>query len=48
MTSAERKMKSHEKKLLKMSEDEKLEFKAKERERSQKAMQSNTRKKEKT
>ena len=48
MTSAERKMKSRENKLLKMSEDEKLEFKAKERERSRKAMQSNTRKKEKT
>ena len=40
MTSAERKMKSRENKLLKMSEDEKLEFKAKERERSQKAMQA--------
>ena len=40
MTSAERKRKSCENKLLKMSEDEKLEFKAKERERSQKAMQA--------
>ena len=40
MKSAERKRKSCEKKLLKMSEDEKLEFKAKERERSQKAMQA--------
>ena len=39
MTSAERKMKSRENKLLKMSEDEKLEFKAKESERSRKAMQ---------
>ena len=44
MTSAERKMKSRENKLLKMSEDEKLEFKAKERERSRKAMQTPERK----
>ena len=40
MKSAERKRRSCENKLLKMSEDEKLEFKAKERERSQKAMQA--------
>ena len=40
ITSAERKRKSLENKLLKMSEDEKLEFKAKERERSRKAMQA--------
>ena len=39
MISAERKRKSHENTLLKMSEDERLEFKAKERERSQKAIQ---------
>ena len=39
MTYAERKRKSCENKLLKMLEDEKLEFKAKERERSWKAMQ---------
>ena len=38
MTSAKRKRKSRENKLLKMSEDEKLEFKAKERERSEKAV----------
>ena len=44
MTSAERKMKSRENKLLKMSEDEKLEFKANERERSRKAMQTPERK----
>ena len=40
MTYAERKRKSCENKLLKMLEDEKLEFKAKERERSRKAMQA--------
>ena len=40
ITSAERKRKSHENKLLKMSEDEKLEFKAKESERSRKAVQT--------
>ena len=40
MTSAERKRKSCENKLLKMSEDEKLEFKAKESERSRKAVQT--------
>ena len=40
MTSAERKRKSCENKSLKMSDDEKLEFKTKERERSQKAMQA--------
>ena len=40
MTSAEGNRKSRENKLLKMSEDEKLEFKAKERERSGKAMQA--------
>ena len=40
ITSAERKRKSLENKLLKMSEDEKLEFKAKERERSRKAVQT--------
>ena len=40
MTSAERNRKSREKKFLKMSEDEKLEFKAKERERSKKTMQA--------
>ena len=39
MISAERKRKSHENTLLKMSEDERLEFKAKERERPRKAMQ---------
>ena len=45
MTSAERKMKSPENKLLKMSEDEKLEFKAKEREISRKAMEVKCQKK---
>ena len=40
MAYAERKRKSCENKLLKMLEDEKLEFKAKERERSRKAMQA--------
>ena len=40
ITSAERKRKSHENKLLKMSEDEKLEFKAKESKRSRKAVQT--------
>ena len=38
MTSAKRKRKSRENKLVKISEDEKLGFKAKERERSEKAM----------
>ena len=40
ITPAERKRKSHENKLLKMSEDEKLEFKAKESKRSRKAVQT--------
>ena len=40
MTSAERKRKSCENKLLKMSENKKLEFTEKERERSRKAMQA--------
>ena len=42
MTSAERNRKSREKKFLKMSEDEKLEFKSKERERSKKKNASQT------
>ena len=47
MTSAEKKRKSHENKLLQMSEDEKLELKAKEKDLEKQCMPKAS-KKEKT